>query len=113
MTHWQEHPQLSPLSFKQPSFAYTQPPHIKVSASLLPHKQPPWNVWPPLPAPSPPMQHVMPVPDPASPPTHWNLDSYPVEDDWGSETLQWLHVGDHGARWHTGFHPKPNLGIYI
>src|SRR6266436_356185 len=101
MSCWQEHPQSSPLSFKQLSFAYTWPPHLEVSASPLLHEQPPWNIWPPLPAPSPPTQHVMPAPDPASPPTpspspptHRDPDSYPVEDDQGSETLQWLHVGD-------------------
>src|SRR5260221_3026309 len=104
MTHWQEHPQWSPLSFEQPSFAYAQPPHVEVSASLLPHEQPPQNVWPLLPALSPPTQHIVPVPDPTSPPTpspspptHQDPDSYPVEDNQGSETLQWLHVGDHGA----------------
>src|SRR5258707_6978793 len=98
MTHWQEHPQSSPLSFEQLSFAYTWPPHIKVSASPLLHEQPL------LPALSPPTQHVTPAPDPASPPTpspspptHQDPDSYPVEDDWGSETLRWLHIGDHGA----------------
>src|SRR5260221_13992293 len=103
MTHWQEHPQSSPLSFGQPSFAYAQLPHVKVSASLLLHEQPLQHVWPLLPALSPPMQHVMPVPDPAypptpsSPPTHQDLDSYPVEDNQGSETLRWLHIEDHGA----------------
>src|SRR5258708_37764656 len=97
MTHWQEHPQSSPLSFEQPSFAYAWLPHVKVSASPLPHKQPLQNVWPPLPAPSLPTQHITPAPDPASPPTHQDLDSYPVEDNWGSETLQWLHIGDCGA----------------
>src|SRR5258708_16381810 len=61
MTHWQEPPQSSPLCFEQPSFAYTWPPHIEVSASPLLHKQPPQNVWPPLPAPSLPMHHIVPV----------------------------------------------------
>src|SRR6266436_5238992 len=83
MTCWQEPPQSSPLSFEQPSFAYTQPPHTKVSASPLQHKQPPWHVWPLLPALFPPTQHIMPAPDPASPPTpspspptHQDPDSY-------------------------------------
>src|SRR5260221_6353756 len=87
-THWQEPPQSSPLSFKQPSFAYARLPHTEVSASPLPHKWPPWDIWPLLPALSPPTQHVMAAPDPASPspPTHWDPDSYPVEHDQGSET---------------------------
>src|SRR5258707_5680302 len=104
MPCWQEHPQLSPLSFEQLPSAYTWPPHVKVSASLLPHEQPPQHVGPLLLAPSPPMQDIVPVPDPTSPPTpspspctHQDLDNCPVEDDWGSETLLWIHVGDCGA----------------
>src|SRR5260221_13673037 len=104
MTRWQEHPRSSPLSFGQPSFAYAWLPHIEVSVSPLPHEQPLQHIWPLLPALSPPMQHIAPVPDPTYPPTpspsppiHWDLDTYPVEDDQGSETLRWLHIGDCGA----------------
>src|SRR5258706_3118151 len=104
MPHWQEHPQLFPLSFEQLPSAYAQPPHIEVPASLLPHEQPPWHVGPLLLAPSPPTQYVAPAPDPASPPTpspsprtHCDPDSCPLEVDRGSETWLWLHDGNRGA----------------
>ncbi len=104
MTHWQEPPQSTLLSCKQPPSAYAQLPHIEVFVSLLLHEWPPQHIWPPLPAPSPPMQYIMPVPDPAvpstpspSPHTHQDPDSCPVEVDQGSETSLWLHVGDCGA----------------